>query len=141
MQYSDNQKKFAAVINKKCDAAVVMNALAHASLGLGEAKPDAAFLTYDRPDLVRHANISTYPVITFSAKNSNQIRRLVQEANDAGLDHNYFTEQMIAGSAQEQIDANRDTAWDDLTFVCAVLFGDREKVDPLTKRFSLFKSL
>lgn len=141
MQYSDNQKKFTVVVNKKSEPATIMNALAHVCLGLGEAGTGTEFLDYERPDLTRDARISKYPVIVFAAKNATQLLRLVKEANEANVDHNYFTEQMIAGSAQEQFEANRTTKLEELNLICVAMFGDRDVVDPLNKRFSLFRAL
>jgi hypothetical protein len=46
---------------------------------------------------------------------------------------------MIGRSADAQITATQAAAGEGLDFVLVVLFGPREDVEPLTKRFSLFK--
>jgi len=139
LAYQENNRKFAVVVNKKSVPSVMMNGLSHICLGLGDREQNGDFLAYENEESGLAAGISRYPVIVFSAKNSNQVARFVEEANAAGLNSNYFTMQMIGESAEAQINNNCSTPFENLEFVCAATFGDREIVDPLTRRFSLFK--
>lgn len=138
MGYLENDFKFALVVNKSSSSSIFMNAVSHVCLGLGHVEGDADFLNYENNDSGYSAIISRYPVIVLAAKNSNQISRFVGMAIEAQLNTNYFTEQMIAASSDEQMENNRNTGWGDLKFVCASVFGYKDIVDPLTKRFSLF---
>jgi hypothetical protein len=46
---------------------------------------------------------------------------------------------MIGASAEAQVEANRAAPLDALDFVCVVLYGPSEAVDPLTRKFSLYR--
>lgn len=139
MAYADNDRKYAIVINQRSGSATVLNAVAHASSGLVDKCADTAFLEYPNTEKEISAGISKYPIIVLSAKNSSQIATFVEAARTQALPVNYFTMQMIDQSAEQQIQNNRNTLWKDLEFVCAIVFGERAIVDPLTKRFSLYK--
>ena len=139
MAYQDNDSKFAVIINKKATVSATFNAVAHACLGLMTASEEQKLLNYPHDETGIGAVISKYPVIVFEARNANQIRTFVKAAVEVPIPVNYFTTQMIAQTAEAQITANQTTPWDALDFVCAVAFGQRELVDPLTRKFSLLK--
>jgi hypothetical protein len=142
MAYDNNSRKFVAVINRKHPLPIILNALAHSAIGLS-AKTGGQEQLLDYPNAASGfaAKISEYPFIMLEAKNSNQLRTLFDAAKeDNTLVYNVFTTSMIGASAQAQIDATRAAAGDALDFVVVVLFGEREQLDPLTKKFSLVKA-
>lgn len=138
--YANNERKFVAVLNTRHPLPLLMNALGHLTAGLAAPLPDneANFLHYDCPGAGFSSNISEYPFIVTTAKNSSQLRRLVEAMVD-GVAFNVFTTTMLAASADEQREATRGADADTLDYVAVVLFGAAEAVDPLTRRFSLFK--
>lgn len=139
MAYIDNDRKYAIIINQRSAPAIVLNAVAHASSGFDGMSGGSEFLEYPNNERAISARIARYPVIVLSAKNSNQIGAFVGAAHAQALPINYFTMQMIDQSAERQIENNRNATWQELEFVCAIVFGERSIVDPLTKRFSLYK--
>ncbi len=140
--YENNELKFIAVLNPKIETPKLMNALGHLTAGLMtklKELDDVQFLNYefDR-DILEPSSISLYPFIVLKAKNNNQLKTLHQTANDLGLVHNVFTDTMLAANAIEQISNTKNTNLDDLVYFGIVLFGDREQLAELTRKFSLF---
>jgi hypothetical protein len=141
MAYVNNDRKFVAVINRKQPLPIAMNALAHSSLGIcGKLLDIDHLLDYPNESSGFLAKISEFPFIILEAKNGNQIKTLMESVKmDSTLFYNVFTTSMIGASAAEQIAATAVADGVGLEFVTIVLFGDREKIDPLTKKFSLLK--
>ena len=141
MTYENNDQKFVAVINRKHELPVTMNALAHAAFGMsGKGRQIGRLLDYPNNATGFLAHVDESPFIILEAKNSSQLKMLTIAAMDnARLTYNVFTTSMIGSSANGQIAATRDAIDEGLDFVVVVLFGLREDVEPLTRRFSLFK--
>jgi hypothetical protein len=145
--YAENNKKFVLVINEKADAGRSLNAYGHAAVGLVGiiercfAIGDIDFLEYRRSGGATPALLSTYPVIVLRARNGSQLRRLRDEAREAGLPVNYFTDVMNGDSAAAQLDATRTTPVDQQEFIVVGVFGPSHVLAPLTKRFSLMGGL
>lgn len=141
MSYLNNEKKFVIVVNRQHAIPTILNALAHAVQGMsGKKGGPGNLLDYRNTATGFEAKIDEYPFIVLEAKNSLQVQTAVTRAmNDANLSYNVFTTSMLASSAEAQLQATLDAVDENLDFVLAVLFGAREDVDPITKKFSLFK--
>ncbi|MBN3808535.1 DUF2000 family protein [Paraburkholderia sp. Ac-20347] len=142
MAYADNTSKFVAVINRRHATPVVLNALAHAAFGLSGIAGVGNLLEYQNVACDFAAKIDESPFIILEAKNSNQLRVLlsnIKEESSASIAYNVFTTSMIGASAAAQMEATRTALDEALDFVVVVIFGAREGVEALTKRFSLFK--
>lgn len=142
MAYADNASKFVAVINRKHPTPVVLNALAHTTFGLSGIAGVGNLLDYQNDACDFAAKIDESPFIILEAKNSNQLRVLlsnVKETSSTRIAYNVFTTSMIGPSAAAQLEATRTERDEALDFVVVVIFGAREGVEALTKRFSLFK--
>jgi hypothetical protein len=141
MAYKNNHRKFAVVINRSHPMNVIMNAVAHVAFGLShKSKADSAVMTYVHQATGFDARISEFPFIVLETHNSGQLASLLLRARaDEAVSYNVFTASMIGPSADAQISntSNADSA--SLDYVVVLLFGDRERVDPLTKKYSLFK--
>ena len=141
--YAENNKKFVFVVNEKIGVGSILNAYGHTAIGLvgmleqRRAIKEVEFLEYRQGGNVGAALLSTYPVIVLKAKNSSQLRRLRDEAQEAGLPVNYFTHVMNGDSALNQLEATRSTPIEQQEFVVVGLFGPSNTLAPLTKRFSL----
>lgn len=132
--------KLVAVLNEKIEPGVVMNALAHMSLGLGAevGKEALRLMDYRDADGGTHPNISEMPFMILKA-NSNKIRGLRQAALEKGIRFADFTQTMTVGTYLEQIEKTGQTKEADLIYYGIVLFGDWELVSELTRKFSLWK--
>jgi hypothetical protein len=142
MPYLQNDKKFVAVLNRRHPLPHVLNGLCHATAGLagrmiGQAQAD--FLSYANDADAFEAFISRYPFIVLEARNGNQLATLRKAAVERGLPVNVFISAMLGASAEEQVANTKAAAGDALDYMAVVLFGDAAIVDPLTRKFSLFK--
>ncbi|MBP2705868.1 DUF2000 domain-containing protein [Microbispora sp. RL4-1S] len=139
--YADNSKKFVAVLNKRFPVPVLMNALGHLASGLGGIVPssETEFLEYPCPAGDFVSSISRYPFIVLRSDNGNQLRTLAAAAGEQGLPRNVFTETMLGSSAEDQINATKNASAEELEYIGVLVFGDAEVLQPLTKKFSVFK--
>lgn len=134
------KNKLVAVMNEKIEPGIIMNALAHMSIGFGaDIGKSALHLTnYIDADGGNHPHISEMPFMILKA-NSNKIRALRQAAQEAGILFVDFTDTMTTGTYVEQIARTKETKEEALVYYGIVLFGDWEKVSALTRKFSLWK--
>ncbi|WP_336012079.1 DUF2000 domain-containing protein [Acinetobacter calcoaceticus] len=142
MQYLNNQSKYVVVINKKHSIPTIMNSITHISYGITKEINDLSnILNYENSDLGLSAQISEYPFIILETNNSNQLLKLIQTAKDTdGVKLNFFSTSMLGYSAEDQINATKIATLAELDFVSVILFGTKEIVDPLTKKYSLIKN-
>jgi hypothetical protein len=116
-----------------------MNALAHVTAGLAaHLGEEVGYLDYDNDADKFSAKIAKPPFIILKAKNSNQLATLRSAAADIGIPYNVFISAMIGRSAEEQLNQTKAAAGSSLDYWAVALFGDAEKLQPLTKKFSLF---
>jgi hypothetical protein len=135
-------KRFVAIINKKVEQGRAMNALGHMAIGLAGSYPnqqELALDTYIDNDGDKHQNISDHPFIVLKADNGNQIRTVRNKLKEAGIFFVDFIDTMIEGTFQEQKDRTSNTAEADLDYYGICFFGDKEQIDPITKKFSLWR--
>jgi hypothetical protein len=140
--YNDNDYKFIAVLNKKIEMPKLLNALGHISVGLPSLTTDIRqmeFLQYSDADRSLHPAISRFPFIVLASENSNKIRSLRNAAIAQDILYNDFTESMLGISAENQLQQTREKKEAELEYYAILLFGHSEKINPLTKKFSLFK--
>lgn len=139
--YQDNAKKFVVVLNKKLAPSTLMNALGHVTAGLGsKVGPDEPdYLDYKCPAGGFTSAISRYPFIVLAAPNGNQVRKLTEECVRQDIPSNAFVTAMLGASAEEQMAATEQATEQDLEFVAVAVFGAAEQLDPLTRKFSLWR--
>lgn len=138
-----NGHKFVALVNKNLEPGVALNAVAHANVGLAallaDGRKDAmTLLEFKDADGQTHPNISALSLIVLRGTSGN-IRTLRSEARAAGIPCVDFTSSMTGGSAEEQLERTLTTPEGELEYYCVVLFGKNEELNPLTKKFSLYK--
>lgn len=134
--------KFVAVLNKKIPTGNLMNGLGHMAAGLGGSAPnlpDMRFDTYFDKDGGEHKSISDNPFIILQADNSNQIRNLRNEAKTAGIHFVDFTSTMTVGTYKEQQERTKNTPEVELEYYGICLFGPKETLNGLTRKFSLWR--
>jgi Protein of unknown function (DUF2000) len=132
--------KLVAVMNEKIEPGIIMNALAHMSIGFGSeiGKAPLRLTNYVDGDGESHPSISEMPFIILKA-NSNKIRATRQSAQGAGIQFVDFTSTMTGGTYLEQLEKTKATKEADLIYYGIVLFGDWDKVSEMTRKFSLWK--
>jgi hypothetical protein len=134
------ENKMVAVLNEKIDSGVVMNALAHMSIGLGShiGTEKLKLTEYIDADGHLHPYISSMPFMILKG-NSNKIRALQQAARELNIAFADFTDTMTVGTYIEQIERTKHTKDENLIYYGIVLFGPWDKVSELTRKFSLWK--
>lgn len=140
MTYADNALKTTIVVNRKHEAGLVLNAVSHLVAGLVDVvgREPYDFLDYDF-EIGVASRLSTYPMIVLAAANSSQVLRAWQDARDHELPCNLFTTAMIGASAQEQRATTRAVPVEEQDCVAVAMFGEAERINPLTKRFSVYR--
>lgn len=142
MQTGDLTHKFVAVLNKKIPVGNLMNALGHMTAGLAGSYPNIGEMRFDSyfdKDGGEHKSISDNPFIILSADNSNQIRNLRNEALNLGVHFVDFTSTMTVGTYKEQQERTKQTAEAELEYFGICIFGQKDVLNNLTKKFSLWK--
>ncbi len=90
----------------------------------------------DKDDSV-HKSISGLSLIVLRAKNG-EIKKLRKNLVEKNLLFTDFTETMTGDTYKEQLDKTLETSEDDMKYFCVVTFGEKEVLDPLTRKFSLW---
>jgi hypothetical protein len=142
-QGGETTHKFVVVLNKKIPPAAALNACAHMTATLvaradDETKRHMSFVEYTDADGNAHP-VSELPLVVLSAKNSGQLRTARLEAIRAGLPHADFTETMTKDTFVEQMGRTRATREEDLDYWGLCVFGPKQAVDPITRKFSLWR--
>ncbi len=139
----ENQKRFVVVVNGKEESqGRILNAVGHAVAGLvgqAETPEDFCFVDYQDADGNIHPSISHYPVIALKAKNSSQLKTAREKAIAEGVLFTDFTDTMTIGKTKEQVEATKEKKTAELDFLALCLFGERDKLNEITKKFSLYK--
>jgi hypothetical protein len=142
----DAEYKFVVALKAKLDPGVATNAASHLCLGLvakaaaerPELLPHMSFLDFPDADAGTHAPVSGLSLVVLEGRPA-WLRRLRGEASAAGLLSTDFTGQMTGGSYADQLERMRRTPESELDYYGVAVFGPRDTVDPLTKKFSLLR--
>jgi hypothetical protein len=142
MTYSDTHK-FVAIVNKTIDTGKAMNAVAHSCAGLLASAPDDLkekmdFMDFVDKDNVAHKSISGLSLIVLRGSNGE-----LKKARRQFIEHNIhfvdFTETMTGDTYREQLERTSQVSSEDLAYYCVAAFGEKDILDPITKRLSLWK--
>ncbi|TSC88355.1 MAG: hypothetical protein G01um101416_23 [Microgenomates group bacterium Gr01-1014_16] len=134
--------KFVAILNKKIPVGALMNALGHMAAGLAGSYPNLSEMRFDSyvdKDGNDHKNISDNPFIILQADNFNQIRTLRQQLVEKAIHFVDFSNTMTTGTYLEQQERTRNTPEDQLEYYGICMFGEKETINQLTKKFSLWR--
>lgn len=135
------QNKLVAIVNKKIETGVLMNALAHMCLGFGAhtGSADLHLMDYKNAEGFVYPNISKMPFIILKEDNSNKIAKLLKEAKQSGIQYSVFTNTMTEGAWEDQEARTLATKPEEIVYYGLVLFGPKDIVTNLTKKLSLFR--
>lgn len=142
MQADELENKFVAVLNKKIPVGSLMNALGHMAAGLVGSYPNIPEMRFDSyfdQNGGDHKSISDHPFIILSADNSNQLRTLRNSLKESGIHFVDFTSTMTVGTYAEQRERTKATPEEQLEYYGVCMFGKKDIIAPLTKKFSLWK--
>lgn len=136
--------KLVALINKRLESGVAMNALAHATaaavnLAGQKGRESLKFLNFVDAEGQLYPGISARSFIILRGTDAD-IRKLCASAMAAGLPFAAFTNTMTGGTYFEQLERTKVTHTQDLVFYALVALGNAEVLNPLTKKFSLWRN-
>jgi hypothetical protein len=135
--------KFVVVLNKAIEPGIALNACAHmaACLVAQASEDDRKYMTFvDYRDADGNVHpVSALSLVVLSAKNSNQIRTARFSALDQDILCVDFTESMTKDTYVEQMERTKGMSEQDLEYWGLCLFGRKEELDPITRKFSLWR--
>jgi hypothetical protein len=138
----ETSQRFIAVLNKKVGIGKLMNALGHMTAGLAGGfgkSQEMHFLEYKDKDGGTHSHISHFPFIILKAENSNQVRKVRNEAISRNIMFTDFTSTMTVGTSADQQERTKNTPEAELEYYGICLFGSTQELREFTGKFSLFQ--
>jgi len=134
--------KFVAVLNKKVEMGKILNVLGHLSVSLvanasSDQVQNMGVVDYsDKDENIHKASKNSFVIL--KADNGNQIRTLRNAAKEKGILFIDFTNTMQEGTFLEQLERTKQTPEVELDYYGIVLFGEIDKINELTRKFSLW---
>lgn len=137
----DFSRKMVIIVNQELPQWQVLNTVAHISAYLGNRLKENFDTgeSFDSKDNVPHPRNTQYPIITLTAK-PGQMQNLAKKIRDSGLLYHGFIREMIDTTNDKKIEkilANKIE--EQIEYLGIGMFGKNEKVDALTKSYSLWK--
>ena len=137
----DFTRKMVIVINRDLPSWRAMNTVAHIS-GYISHKIVERFDTgeyFVTKDTINHPRNSQYQIIILSAK-PGQMKNCMEKVRASGLLYHGFIREMIETNDDNEIQKILDNKMDqEIEYLGIGVFGENEKVDALTKNYSLWK--
>lgn len=132
--------KFVVVLNKRFEASELLSATGHVTAGLvgryGD-RNEMSFVEYEDAAGGSYEPVSDWPFIVLRGK-AGQIATFRNALEPLGLPAVAYLSTMVSGGSAVQQARTRETDPADLEILALATFGERDQLDPLTKRFSLW---
>jgi hypothetical protein len=95
------------------------------------------FISYFDAEGNEYPNISQYPFIVLKG-NGSKIKQFRRDLLDRKIPYSCFLDTMISGGSDVQVAATKEKHGEELEILAIVTFGERDALDPLTKKFSVW---
>ena len=140
MIYADTHK-FVVIVNKNLEIGKALNAVAHSCAGLVASAPDElkekmSFIDFESKDSI-HKSISALSLIVLRGSNG-EIKKARKQFIEQNLHFTDFTVTMTGDTYKEQLDKTKEVSDEDMEYYCAACFGEKDVINPITKRLSLW---
>lgn len=139
----DLSKKFATIINEDLEGWKVLNTVGHLTAMLGNTIEKGSVVSREsfetKDGVILPAN-SQYPVLAFKAS-GNQLKTLMETLKtNKSVKYLIYTMDMIDTGIDDKLEkVYKEKESKDLNICGIGIFGDKEEVGNLTKKFSLYK--
>ncbi|ASU85040.1 DUF2000 domain-containing protein [Nocardiopsis gilva YIM 90087] len=138
--------KFVVALKAKLDSGVALNAASHLALGLvaqaarsgDDQLAHMSFLDFADSDGGSHSPLSGLSLAVLQGRPA-WLRRLRNDFIAADVCFTDFTSDMTGDTYREQLDRMAQTPEEELDYYGVAAFGKKEIIDPLTKKFSLWR--
>lgn len=136
--------KTVVVISKKWrgETPLILNATGHIAQALAHQATKAdhgEFVDYVTADDVRFNGVSVHPFIVLTGTPT-KMWSFKSDCEQSGFITSAFVEAMFHGGTAVQLQSTASRASADHDLICVGAYGNAEKVDALTKKFSLFRT-
>ena len=141
--YQDNAFKYVAILNRNTPPGRLLNVLAHGANALQRKLADDAdqrFAHYVDRDGGEHGDFSAWPYIVLEASSSEKLRKARRQLLELGMPVVSFTAPMFGASNADQLRGVAAKSDAELEYCGIFVFGAALRLDPVLKKFSLFKS-
>lgn len=134
--------KFAIVLNRKADLAAQINGAGHLCLGLHRwiSEQDMLLRTFTDATGAAVSVLTDHPLIVLSARNGAHLKEAHALALANDVICSAFFECMRTGTPADQEVLVKQSTMDAQEYVALALFGPADKLNPITRRFSLTRS-
>lgn len=139
----NNKYKFVAVINEKIEPGRALNAIAHMGLGLvnianDEIKEKMSFIDFTDKNSDIHKSISGLSLIVLKGRNG-EIKKVRNQFAEQDILFVDFLETMTGDTYAEQLVKTKELTTDEHNYFGLLAFGEIDKINPITKKLSLYK--
>ena len=140
MIYADTHK-FVVIVNKNLEVGKALNAVAHSCAGLvasasDELKEKMSFIDFEGKDII-HKSISALSLIVLRGSNG-EIKKARKQFMEQNVHFTDFTVTMTGDTYKEQLEKTKEVSDEDMEYFCIAAFGEKEIINPITKRLSLW---
>jgi len=134
--------KFVVVLNRSFDLARLTSGIGHVTAGLVASQASSldklSFVEYTSSDSQSYPWISAWPFIVLKARGG-QLKTFRDALIQLGLPSAVYLDTMLTGGSEAQQKATQERTSEELTYLAVATFGEREVIDQLTKKFSLWQ--
>lgn len=138
---TERPMKTVVALSKRYDGqlAVQLNALGHLAQAVGNAASDLEVADYRTADGTSLGKIGRWPLVVL-AGGAAKVEEFGRAIRDSDFPNACFVETMISGGSDAQVAATSLLAGTDLPVVAVAVHGPADKLDPLTRRLSLWRA-
>jgi hypothetical protein len=137
-----NDKKFVVVLNKSYELPNLISGLGHVTAGLvaslSQELDTLSFVEYKSADSTVYPWISDWPFIILRG-GGGQMETFRSNLAFRSMPCVTYLDTMLTGGSQAQQEATAERKSDQLVPLVVGTFGDRDVIDELTKKFSLWR--
>lgn len=140
MIYADTHK-FVVIVNKNLEIGKALNAVSHSCAGLVASAPEdlkekMSFIDFEGKDII-HKSISALSLIVLRGSNG-EIKKARKQFMEQNVHFTDFTVTMTGDTYKEQLEKTKEVSDEDMEYFCIAAFGEKEIINPITKRLSLW---